>query len=65
MLFGETVAVYCEFHTEHTELELEFLRPTVSQSTSSSGLRLCSLYFASYDSQRLRWKYSNPPPHGV
>jgi hypothetical protein len=28
-------------------------------------LRLCSLFVASYDSQGLRWKYSNPPPHGV
>jgi hypothetical protein len=27
--------------------------------------RLCSLSVASYDSQGLRWKYSNPPPHGV
>jgi hypothetical protein len=27
--------------------------------------RLCSLSVASYDSQGLRWKYSNPPPRGV
>jgi hypothetical protein len=26
---------------------------------------LCSLSVASYDSQGLRWKYSNPSPHGV
>jgi hypothetical protein len=26
---------------------------------------LGSLSIASYDSQGLRWKYSNPPPHGV
>jgi hypothetical protein len=25
---------------------------------------LGSLSFASYDSQGLRWRYSNPPPHG-
>jgi hypothetical protein len=25
----------------------------------------CSLFVASYDSQGLRWRYSNPPPHGV
>jgi hypothetical protein len=24
-----------------------------------------SLFVSSYDSQRLRWKYSNPPPHGI
>jgi hypothetical protein len=24
----------------------------------------CSLFVASYDSQGLRWKYSDPPPHG-
>jgi hypothetical protein len=29
-----------------------------------SHLRLCSLFVASYDSQGLRWRYSNPPPHG-
>jgi hypothetical protein len=28
-------------------------------------MRLCSLFVASYDSQGLRWKYSNQPPHGV
>jgi hypothetical protein len=33
--------------------------------TLPSRLRLCSLFVASYDSQGLRWKYSNPPPHGV
>jgi hypothetical protein len=26
---------------------------------------LDSLSVASYDSRGLRWKYSNPPPHGV
>jgi hypothetical protein len=31
--------------------------------TLPSHLRLCSLFVASYDSQRLRWRYSNPPPH--
>jgi hypothetical protein len=25
---------------------------------------LGSLFVASYDSQGLRWRYSNPPPHG-
>jgi hypothetical protein len=33
--------------------------------TLPSHLRLCSLYVASYGSQGLRWRYSNPPPHGV
>jgi hypothetical protein len=33
--------------------------------TLPSHLRLCSLFIASYDSQGLRWRYSNPPPHGV
>jgi hypothetical protein len=32
--------------------------------TLPSHLRLCSLSVASYGSQGLRWKYSNPPPHG-
>jgi hypothetical protein len=38
---------------------------TPSNRTLPSHLRLCSLFVASYDSQGLRWKYSNPPPHGV
>jgi hypothetical protein len=29
-----------------------------------SHLRMCSLFVASYDAQGLRWRYSNPPPHG-
>jgi hypothetical protein len=29
-----------------------------------SHLRLGSIFVASYDSQGLRWRYSNPPPHG-
>jgi hypothetical protein len=33
--------------------------------TLPSHLRLCSLVVASYDSRGLRWKYSNPPPHGL
>jgi hypothetical protein len=32
--------------------------------TLPSHLRLCSPFVASYDSQRLRWRYSNPPPQG-
>jgi hypothetical protein len=32
--------------------------------TLPSHLTLCSLFVASYDSQGLRWKHSNPPPHG-
>jgi hypothetical protein len=39
---------------------------TPNNHTLLSHLRLCSLFVASYDdSQGLRWKYSNPPPHGV
>jgi hypothetical protein len=30
--------------------------------TLPSHLRLCSLFVASYDSQGLWWRYSNPPP---
>jgi hypothetical protein len=33
--------------------------------TLPSHQRLCSLFVAPYDSQGLRWRYSNPPPHGV
>jgi hypothetical protein len=37
---------------------------TPNNHTLPSHLRLCSLFVASYDSQGLRWKYSNPPLHG-
>jgi hypothetical protein len=37
---------------------------TTSNHTLPSHPRLCFLSVASYDSQGLRWKYSNPPPHG-
>jgi hypothetical protein len=41
------------------------VRPlTTNNHTLPSHSRLCSLSVASYDSQGLRWKYSNPPPHG-
>jgi hypothetical protein len=36
-----------------------------NNQTLLSHLRLCSLFVASYDSQGLRWRYSNPPPHGL
>jgi hypothetical protein len=32
--------------------------------TLLSRLRLCSLFVASYNLQGLRWRYSNPSPHG-
>jgi hypothetical protein len=35
---------------------------TPNNHTLPSHLRLCSLFVASYDSQGLRWRYSNPPP---
>jgi hypothetical protein len=38
---------------------------TPNNYTLPSHLRLCSLFVASYDSQGLRWRYSNPPPHGI
>jgi hypothetical protein len=37
---------------------------TPNNHTLPSHLRLCSLSAASYDSQGLRWRYSNPPSHG-
>jgi hypothetical protein len=40
------------------------VRSLTPNHTLSPHLRLCSLFVASYDSQGLRWKYSNPPPHG-
>jgi hypothetical protein len=39
-------------------------RRTQDHILLSQFLRLGSLSVASYDSQGLRWRYSNPPPHG-
>jgi hypothetical protein len=36
----------------------------ITNHTLPSHLRLCSPFVASYDSQGLRWRYSNPPPQG-
>jgi hypothetical protein len=41
---------------------VRLLKP--NNHTLPPHLRLCSLFVASYDSQGLRWKYSNPPPYG-
>jgi hypothetical protein len=51
----------CSLQCNHSIVRLL----TPNNHTSPSHLRLCSLFVASYDSQRLRWRYSNPPPHGV
>jgi hypothetical protein len=40
------------------------VRSLTPNHTVPPHLRPCSLFVASYDSQGLRWKYSNPPPHG-
>jgi hypothetical protein len=55
-----------------TSQEIHFVSatdPTQSLRTNNhtlpSHLRLCSVSVASYDSQGLRWRYSNPPPHGA
>jgi hypothetical protein len=37
---------------------------TPNNHTLPSHLRLYSIFVGSYYSQGLRWKYSNPPPHG-
>jgi hypothetical protein len=51
---GRVCNVYCN---------LSMVR--VAEDSLLSHLRLLgSLSVASYDSQGLRWKYSNPPPHG-
>jgi hypothetical protein len=50
----------CSLQCNHSLVRL--LKP--SNHTLPSHPRLCSLSVASYDSQRLRWRYSNPPPHG-
>jgi hypothetical protein len=51
----------CSLQCSHSLVRLL----TPSNYTLPSHLRLCSLYVTSYDSQELRWRYSNPPPHGV
>jgi hypothetical protein len=49
--------------TKVQSLTVQSLR--TNNHTLPSHLRLCSLFVASYDSQGLRWRYSNPPPDGV
>jgi hypothetical protein len=51
----------CSLQCNHSLVSLL----TPNNHTLPSHLRLCSLFAASYDSQGLRWKYSNPPPHGA
>jgi hypothetical protein len=50
----------CSLQCSHS-----LVRSLTPNHTLLSHLRLCSLFVASYDSQGLRWRYSNPPPHGV
>jgi hypothetical protein len=51
----------CSLQCNHSLVRLL----TPNNHTLLSHLRLCSLFVASCDSQGLRWRYSNPPPHGV
>jgi hypothetical protein len=51
----------CSLQCNHSLVRLL----TPNNHTLPSHLRLCSLFVASYDSQVLRWRYSNPPPHWV
>jgi hypothetical protein len=48
----------CSLQCNHS-----LVRSLTPNHTLRPHLRLCSLFVASYDSQGLRWKYSNPPPH--
>jgi hypothetical protein len=50
----------CSLQCNHSLVRLL----TPNNHALPSHLRLCSLFVASHDSQGLRWKYSNPPPHG-
>jgi hypothetical protein len=55
--------------TRRRVCSLECLHSMVRSLTTNNHIlpchpRLCSLSVSSYDSQGLRWKYSNPPPHG-
>jgi hypothetical protein len=49
----------CSLQCNHSLVRLL----TPNNHTLPSHLRLFSLFVASYDSQGLRWRYSNPPPH--
>jgi hypothetical protein len=55
-----TRKLVCSLQCNHS-----LVRSLTPNRTLPPHLRLCSLFVASYDSQGLRWKYSNPPPHGV
>jgi hypothetical protein len=58
--FSLTRKRVCSLQCNHSLVRLL----TPNNHTLPSHLRLCFLSVASYDSQGLRWKYSNPPPHG-
>jgi hypothetical protein len=50
----------CSLQCNHSLVRLL----TPNNHTLPPHLRLYSLFVSSYNSQGLRWKYSNPPPHG-
>jgi hypothetical protein len=54
-----TKKLVCSLQCNHSLVRLL----TPNNHTLPSDLRLCSLFVASYDSQGLRWKYSNPPEY--
>jgi hypothetical protein len=58
--FSLTRKRVCSLQCNHSLVRLL----TPNNHILPSHLRLRSLFIASYDSQGLRWKYSNPPPHG-
>jgi hypothetical protein len=49
----------CSLQCNHS-----LVRSLMPNHTLLPHLRLCSFFVTCYDSQGLRWKYSNPPPHG-
>jgi hypothetical protein len=63
LLFFLRLTVTLVFFLRSNHSLVRLLMP--NNHTLPSHLRLCALFVDSYDSQGLRWKYSNPPPHGV
>jgi hypothetical protein len=62
IIYSNSVSTSQETHYFSATEPTRSLR--TNNHTLPSHLSLCSLFVASYYSQGLRWRYSNPPPHG-
>jgi hypothetical protein len=61
----ETAILYCLiWDSPNLEGQVAVFISSRNRVAQLYSRALCSLFVASYDSQGLRWRYSNPPTHG-